>query len=168
MSQAKITSVEVLESFRASLVVFLTRSRQSTDEIIDAVRRTGHWVQNDQRLHWEGQLRRARKWLERAEAELLTASRSEFQKDLREQKSAVRKAKEAVEAAENKLRKVKVWTRDFERMAQPLIMRMESLRSVLNEDMPKAIWHLAQAEKTLDAYMETRPGGDDPAVPPST
>ena len=50
--QAKVTSIDVLESFRAALIVFLTESRRSLDEVTDAVRRTRMWLQQEQRVQF--------------------------------------------------------------------------------------------------------------------
>ena len=58
--QVKVTSIDALEAFRANLIVFLTKAHQSIDEVSDAIRRTRNWVQHDQRVHWEGEIRRRR------------------------------------------------------------------------------------------------------------
>ena len=65
-TQANITSLEALDSFRSSLIVFLTKARRSLDEAGEEVRRTRQWVQHDQRTHWEGEFRRRTKQLEQA------------------------------------------------------------------------------------------------------
>ena len=53
--QAKVTSLDALESFRAKLIVFLSKSRRSIDEVSDEIRRTRNWLQGEQRVHWEAQ-----------------------------------------------------------------------------------------------------------------
>ncbi len=71
--QVKVTSIDALETFRASLIIFLTEAHRSLDEVGDAVRRTRQWVQSDQRMHWEGEIRRRKKILDAAEAEFFGA-----------------------------------------------------------------------------------------------
>lgn len=152
--QAKVTSIDVLESFRAALIVFLTESRRSLDEVNDAVKRTRSWVQQDQRTHWEGQLRRRQKKLQEAEAELFGAKLSPLRDDTAKQQEDVRRARRAVAEAEEKLRNVKKWTRDYDSMVEPMTKRLEGLRFFLDHDMIKALAFLVQAQRTLEGYAE--------------
>ena len=50
---AQITSVESLEAFRASLIVYLSQVRPLLDEVGNEVSRTRLWLQNDQRQFWD-------------------------------------------------------------------------------------------------------------------
>ena len=125
------------------------------------------WVQNDQRLHWEGQLRRRRQKLEMAEQELFSAKLSGLRENLSAQENAVRKAKAALTEAEEKIRQVKLWTRNFDHCADPLMKRMEGLRQLLDHDMPKAISYLLQAQKTLEGYSESAPMTPNAPPPPA-
>lgn len=161
--QAKITSIDVLESFRAALIVFLTESRRSLDEVSDAVRRTRAWVQQDQRTHWEGQLRRRQKKLQEAEAELFGAKLSPLRDDTAKQQEDVRRARRAVAEAEEKLRNVKKWTRDYDSMVEPMTKRLEGLRFFLDHDMIKALAFLVQAQRTLEGYAEVQLESSEPA-----
>ena len=155
--QAKVSSLDALEIFRSSLIAFLTRAHQSVDQVGDEVRRTRGWLQYDQRTHWEGQIKKWRKLLDMAEQELLSAKLSNLRDNISAQQNAVRKAKEAVDHAEKKLRAVKTWARNFDSASEPLTKRIDSLRSVLDHDLPKALAFLVQAQKTLEAYAETVP-----------
>ena len=68
--QAKVTSIDALESFRATLVRYLERARRSLDDVGGEVRRTRTWLDGDRRMHWDQQAKiRARK-LAQAEQEL--------------------------------------------------------------------------------------------------
>jgi hypothetical protein len=95
--------------------------------------------------------------LELAEQELFSAKLSGLRDNLVAQQNAVRKAKAAVTEAEEKLRAVKLWTRNFDHEADPLLKRLEGLRLLLDHDMPKAISYLLQAQRTLEDYAETAP-----------
>ncbi len=153
--QAKITSLDALEAFRAHMIVFLNKAHTRLDEVGDEVRRTRSWIQTDQRLYWEGQIRRRRKILEAAEQELMTARLSSLRDNLTRQMIAVRRAKESLTEAEEKLRKVKAWARDFETAIEPLSKKLESLRGVLNHELPKSIAYLLQTQRILEGYTET-------------
>jgi chromosome segregation ATPase len=164
--QARVTSIDALESFRASLIVFLNSAHQHLDSVGDDVRRMRGWVQSDQRLHWQGELRRRSRAFDLAEQELFSAKLSGLRDNLNAQQNAVRKAKAAVEEAEEKLRNVKLWTRNFDHNADPLMKRLEGFRQLLDHDMPKAISYLLQAQKTLEAYADAAPAQMASSPPP--
>src|SRR5438093_3615998 len=163
---AKVTSLDALESFRASLIIFLTKANRCVDEVRDEVRRTRHWLQNDRRLHWEGEVRRWRKILDQAQQELMSARMSGLRETTSAQQAAVLKAKRMVAEAEDKVRSVKLWNRDFDGCADPLTKRLEGIRDFLDHDLPKAITYLVQALRTLEAYAETQ-SPNTAAAPPS-
>jgi hypothetical protein len=158
-NQARVTSTEALESFRASLIVFLSKARRSVDDVGDNVRRTRQWLQHDQRTHWEGEMRRRTKALEQAEHELMSVklgATNHQQSALMARQAAVNKAKRALQESEDKLRVVKKWAQNFDRSAEPAVRRLESLRELLNQDMPKAITFLTTAQRTLEAYADMK------------
>ena len=163
--QAKVTSIDALESFRSSLIVFAHTAHQHLDGVGDEVRRTRNWLQSDQRTHWQGELRRRARGLELAEQELFSAKLSALRDNLTGPQNAVRKAKTAVAEAEEKLGAVKAWTRNFDHAADPMLKRLEGLRQVLDHDLPKAIAYLLQAQKTLEGYTEAAPAALPPAAP---
>jgi hypothetical protein len=164
---ARITSLEVLETFRSALIVFLTIARRCTDEVTEEARRTRLWLQQDQRLHWEGQIRRRRKLLDAAVQELFSARLSGLRMSTSAQENAVRKAKLAVAEAEEKLRNVKRWNRDFDHVADPLVKRLESLRFNLDFELPKGVTFLSEAQKILEAYVTSPPAPVGPPPPPA-
>jgi hypothetical protein len=156
-THAKVTSLDALETFRAALIVFMTKAHRSLDEVGDEIRRTRQWIENDRRLHWEGEIRRRRRALEQAEQELFSARLSKFLEASRRQ-LAVRKAKEAVAEAEEKLRAVKLWNQKYDAAADPMAKGLEGLRHFIERQMPGAVSFLVQAQKILEAYTT-------PAVP---
>jgi len=149
--QAKVTSLDALETFRAQLIVFLSKARRSVDEVRDATRRTKQWLENDQQLHWESQIKIRRRAFDLANQEYFSARLSEFGDKMTRQQR-VRKCKAALEEAEEKLRATKKWNQNFESLADPLSKRLEQLRQFLDDDMPKAVNYLVQAQRTLEDY----------------
>ena len=93
--QAKITSFEALENFRAALILFLADAHRSVDEVGDAIRQTRQWIQHDQRMHWEGLRRKWQQKLDQATQELMSARLSTLRDSTTMQENAVRKAKAA-------------------------------------------------------------------------
>lgn len=152
--QARVSSIDALESFRASLILFLGKARQSLDEVSDELRRTRLWLQHDQRMKWEGELKRRQKILDRVEQELLASRISSLRDATAGQQAAVHKACKAVSEAEGKLRNIKGWSRNFEKTVESPARRIDSLRIHLEQEIPKAIMHMVQLIRTLDAYAE--------------
>ena len=159
--QAKVTSLDALERFRADLIIFMTTAHRCVDEAGDEVRRTRQWLQGEQRTHWEGQAKLRKRVLDQAEADLYSARLSGLKDRTIVQEEGVRKARRAMAEAEDKLRVLKKWNRDFDNNADPLVRRLEGIRYFLDHDMPKALIYLLRAQETLEAYAET------PAPPPA-
>ncbi len=150
--QAKVTSIDALETLRSQMILFMTAAHRSVDEVNDDVRRTRMWLQSEQRPHWEREIRKRTKLLGDAKAELLTARMSGLRQNSQVQEDVVRKAKRALDEAEEKLRAVKTWMRNYDHAVDPLVKRLEGLRFFLDYDMPKGLAFLVQAQRTLEAY----------------
>jgi len=164
---AKITSLDALESFRASLIIFLAKSNRALDQVADEVKRTRYWLQNEKRLEWEAQLKRRQKLFDQANQELISARFSEFKNSLAVQQMAVRKAGALVQEAEQKLDVIKAWSRKYDHETEPRVKKLESLRHFLDTDIPKAIAYLAQAHRTLESYTERSAPAEAPPPPTS-
>jgi hypothetical protein len=152
--QAQITSIESLETFRAELVVFLSQMQPVLDEAGGEVTRMKFWLQNEQREFWESQLRRRRRRLEEAQAELLNARLSTLQVSSSAQQFAVQRAQRAVHEAEEKLALLKKWDRELENWTDPLLKPVGQLQGFLATDMNKAVAYLAQSIQALAAYTD--------------
>ena len=165
---ARITSFEALESFRSALIVFLASGRRSADEVVEQVRRVRLWLQQDQRFHWEQQIRKRQKALDTAQQELFSARLSGLKTSTTAKEMQVRKAKEAVAEAEAKLRNVKRWSRDYDSMVDPLVKRLQGLRYYLDYELPKGVHFLDEVQKTLESYVSAPPPpSGTPGPPPS-
>jgi len=181
--RAQVTSVEAIESFRASLIVYLSKARPTVEEVSNEVVRTRAWLQSDRRRYWEHEMRLRRRALEEAEQELFTAMLSQLSEATAEQQRVVHQAKHAVNEADDKLHLLKKWDRELENRSEPLLKQVEQLQGFLTSDMARAVAHLAQVVKTLDAYAgaaapgaaagsadpadDVSPAGGQPADPPA-
>jgi hypothetical protein len=162
-NQANVTSVDALDTFRASLIIFQSKARRALDDAADEMRRMRMWIQHDQRLRWESELRKCRQQLSLAEQELFSAKLSNLRDNISFQQNAVRKARIAVAHAEEKLQKIKMWNRNFDSVADPLAKRLEGLRQFIDFNLPKGTTFLVQAARTLDDYAETHAPQEAPA-----
>ncbi len=129
-THAKITSTDALEVFRASLIVFVNKAQSALDQASDEIRRTRGWIQHDQRTYWENEARRRARALAQAEQELLSARMTKALDNLSAQQAAVNKARHALEEAAEKVRRIKLWMRDFDGMVEPLVKGLNSLRGL--------------------------------------
>jgi chromosome segregation ATPase len=150
--RAQVTSVAALESFRAALLVFLSQARASVDEARGDVLRMRLWLENDQTRYWENQLRARGLALERAQAEMFGARMSQFGGDVQEKQAAVRRTKQAVAEAEEKMRRLKKSERELDHDAEPLLKQIERLQGFLSSDMGLAVAQLGEIIKALEAY----------------
>jgi len=170
-NQAKVTSTDALDAFRSSLIMFRGKARKSVDEVTEEVRRTRMWLQHDQKSHWDGEFRRRTKTLQQAEQELASARlTSHNESALMARQAAVAKARRSIAEAEDKIRRLKGWTQNYDSRADPLAKKLESLRQYLDVDLPKAIAYLANAQKILEAYASgpapsSEPTPETPAAP---
>jgi len=167
---AKVASVEALESFRASLIVYLSKARPALEEISAEVMRTRLWLQNDRRIHWEDQVRRRTRELEEARQALFSARLSHLRDATAAEHLAVQRAKRALEEAETRLGTVRRWSREFDSRVGPPVKQLEPLRAALTTDLPRAVAFLGQAVRTLDAYagVSLAPAATSSAPPPAT
>ena len=163
--RAKITSVEAVQQFRTDLLVFLGKARPALEEASSEVLRTRVWLEVEQRNLWDAQLRRRRRKLEEAEAALFSAKMSIAQVASSAQQMAVARARREVAEAEEKLRTIKRWERDYENRTQPLLKQVEKLSSFLTTDVPNASALLAAIVDTLQKYASIAPPAADIAVP---
>jgi hypothetical protein len=155
--QAQVTSVEAIEQFRAALILFLSSSRPALEEVSAEIARAKSWLQHDQRRFWENELRVRHRKLEEAQQELFSARLSSFQESTSLQQMAVNRWQRAVHDAEEKIARLKKWDRELENRSEPLVKQAEQFHTFLTTEMPKAIAHLAQAVKTLEAYANVSP-----------
>jgi chromosome segregation ATPase len=171
--RAHVTSLDALDSFRASLIVYLTKAKPTLEEVSNDVLRTRVWLENDQRTHWENQLRQRGKRLQEAEQALFSARLSNLREATDAEQMAVQRARRAFEEAENKLRRVKQWIREFDTRIEPLVKQLDHLRNLYTVDMPHAVATLAEIIKTLSDYagLAPAPGGtglSQPSAPPAS
>jgi hypothetical protein len=160
---AHVTSVEAIDAFRTSLILYVSKARPALEEVGADVTRTRHWLQYEKRLHWESEVRRRTVSLEQAKQELSRAKLSTFNRSTIVEQKAVQRAKGLLEEAQEKLARVKRWNRDFDNRVDPLLKRLSSLHTLLSQDLLKATALLSETTRKLSAYIEVpAPSTQDP------
>jgi hypothetical protein len=151
---ANITSVDAITTFRAALVVFLSKVRPLLEETSGEIVRMRQWLENDMRRHWETQMRLRGRKLEEAKAELFNATLSKLQDASALQHMAVQRAERSMRECEAKLKVVKKWSRDLDDRTEPLLKQAGQFQTFLSTDMTRAIAYLNEVIKALEAYAE--------------
>jgi len=152
--EARVTSIDALDDFRARLIVFVEKASVAVDDALDDVSRTRLWLQGEQPFHWETQLRRRARDLETAEQELFSARISNLHEATTNKQFAVRKARQSLEEARKKLALLKKWNRHYDSEVAPLAAQVEKLRTLLSSDLRRAVALLGRSVETLDAYSD--------------
>src|SRR2546423_9167362 len=130
--RAQVTSVEAIEAFRSCLILFLSKARPTLEEVMNEVVRTRSWLQTDQRVYWEKEIKKKRRNLEQAQAELFSARVSNLTEASALQQMAVHRAQGAVQFAEDKLRLLKKWQRELDNRPHPLPKLSEQYTAFLS------------------------------------
>lgn len=167
--QAKVRSVETLEFFRSALIVFISKARKAVHQAEDGVKRGRYWVEQEQFTHWTQEWKRRSRKLAQAQQELLTAKMSRFQDSVMLQEKLLRRAKQEVEEAEAKIKSLKKWSREYDRLFDPPQKGLKQLDDFLEHDMPRAVAWMEQALRALHAYLEPgRPAASESDSPAGT
>jgi len=153
---AQVRSIDTLDAFRASLVMFHAKALPVFDEISSDLRRTQLWLETDRLLHWQREVLRRTHVLESAQQALLSARIATFRDVTPVEQNAVQAARRSLEEADEHLRTVKLWIRDLGPRTEFLARQLGSLDSVLAHDIPRAIAWLTQAVRLLEEYAECR------------
>ena len=170
--RAKLTSVDALDSFQSTLVVYLDKARRTLDEINDEVRRTRTWLESDRHVFWVNEVKRRGRVLEMKQQELFSARIGNLREPTQGHQQAVRRAKQALDEAGEKLARVRRWNREFDNRVEPLARHVEKLRHTLSVDMVRAVQSLKASLEALHRYADVQaartappPAGDGNDAP---
>ena len=158
-NKANIASVEALDEFRSYLIVYITKAAQALDEIADEVRRVRQWMEGEQRLFWEREIKQRRKKFDQVTQELISARFSTLRESTTTNEMAVERARRAMRDAEDKLRVLKKWYQSFPSTVEPLARKLDKMRNIIATDLPRGVAYLAQIQKTLQSYAELNAPG---------
>ena len=112
----------------------------------------------DRQPHWKKQIQLRTRELAQAEQELLTARLSEQTEALRDRRRIVARLKSKITEAEDGLRRVQKWLRNFDREVEPRARAMHTLRQILDADQVKAVALLTETIRVLAEYAEVAQG----------
>ncbi|MEM0898120.1 MAG: hypothetical protein AAGJ79_14680 [Verrucomicrobiota bacterium] len=165
-NEAHVVSVETVENFRNRLIIYVQDAKRALDEVGDAVRKTREWLNYEKSQECRMEIKRCGKKLAQAKEELYSARLQDLQAQHAAKKVQVTRARRMLDEAEQRAKKVKKWIREYDHLVEPLEKKLEGLRQMLAQELPKGIGYLAETKKTLERYAEVGVGGGPkPASP---
>lgn len=163
--QAKVSSIDALEAFRADLIRFVENARAALEDAEGEVRHTRIWLDGDRTAHWARQMKQRIKQLDQAEADCHNARIIRPDESHASLKLAVARAKRRVVEAEEKMRVLKHWRMHFDNRVTPLVRRLSPAFFMVCKHLPDGIHSLDESIKALQAYAENSPAPKPPAAP---
>jgi DNA repair exonuclease SbcCD ATPase subunit len=158
---ARVTSLESLERFRAGLLEFIDDARNALSEADSEVARLQVWLDGEQKIHWQQELRRRNEQVTRAKSELyrkqVTVSSKDRPPSAIDEKKALRRAEERLAEAEQKLRRIRHWSIHLGQESNRYRAAVASLSAALERDLPASAALLKRAILAIEAYLHTAP-----------
>lgn len=154
---ARITSIEALKEFRASLCRFGHDAKEAVCATELEIRRILDWLE-DKLTYWQREVRIREEDVARAKAELM--QRQYGQRDGRgpgttDQEIALEKAIRRLHEAEAKVEKTRQWLNHLPRAIAEYEGPARQLMGMLDADLARGIAILDQKIDALDAYLHT-------------
>ena len=164
-NQARISSIDALEAFRAELINYTEKARVALEDMTGEARRTRTWLDVDRTQHWGGQIKKLTKLLHQAEEELYSANLTNPRASNAMQKMAVARVRHKLDEAEAKMLVVKRWRQVYDNRTSPLLRQLEPMFFRVGQQLPKAVHSLGESIKALQAYAEPARQAPRPAAP---
>ena len=164
--QARISSIDALEAFRAELIHYIEKARVALEDMTGEARRTRTWLDVDRTQHWGALFKKLTKQLHQAEEELYSANLTNPHASNALQKMAVARARHKLDEAEAKMRVIKGWRQVYDNRTGPLLRQLEPMFFRVGQQLPKAVHSLGESIKILQAYAEASRPSLRPAAPP--
>ncbi|MBG87649.1 MAG: hypothetical protein CMO80_12210 [Verrucomicrobiales bacterium] len=153
---ANVTNTGALQRLRAALVIYIEKAGITIDEVTDDARRIRFWLQGEKLQYWKKEYKSRMKKLEEARSALLSARLGNLTEVSMLHQMAVKRAERDYHEAEEKIRKIKRWLRDYEQKILPMLKQLDKFRTVVSADLPKGVAYLDGALDALEAYNQIK------------
>jgi hypothetical protein len=157
---ARVTSVDAVKEFRETLVIFCENVRAGLCANEMESRHVLDWLLSYQPGYWTRQLRERQEEMSQAQTDLhrIKLQRAQGMRvDDIEQKTALERAKERVEEAEEKLVKVRRWGRTVQQAIDEYQTRARQLADLVEGNPPPNVLFLDRVIESLEAYLHVAP-----------
>ena len=156
MSQANVRSVDALKDFKNALIAYAEEAKNALSGVDMDVRRTRDWLERDQLMYWQTQVKKRNEQVSQARADLfrrqISQSGSGSTSDT-DQKEALRLAIQRLRQAEEKVEKVKRWQPVLQHAISEYNSAARPLGDRIAGDLVASLALLDRMVASLDAYM---------------
>lgn len=162
-----VSSIDVLRSVREALLLFADDAKGALGAMESEIRHAINWLTQDQRLYWQGEVKRRSDDLSSAKAELgrkRLGVRPGDQPHDSEQREAVRDAKQKLEEAEVKVDSIKRWLPVLERAVMEYDGQARPFADMLEFETETSIAMLDRMIDALDEYLRISVPETNPAT----
>src|SRR5262249_3576908 len=150
-------SLAAIDTFRAALADFGDEAGQALSNLQMDVQRFVEWLEHDQLIHWQHEIRRREERVAEAKNDLHRRLSSTIDPrhtpSCYQEKKILAAAKVRLEEAETKLAAVRRWIPQVQQAAFQFHARMQPLADALASDVPSAIAHLRVIVGRLEDYL---------------
>jgi hypothetical protein len=155
--QAHITSVHVLDEFKAAVIKFIEEGGLALNESEGEIVRTLDWVQRDCQTYWTKVIRKKQEEVTMCKSALfrkqITPSPNDQRASVVDEKKALAKAQAQLEEAERCLKNAKRWAVELERQYAIYKGAVQPLAAAVERDLPSAVLRLSRMARALDEYL---------------
>lgn len=155
--QANITSVHVLDEFKAAVIKFVEEGMLALSESESEITRTLDWVQRDCQTYWTKVIRKKQEEVTMCKSALfrkqITPSPNDQRASVVDEKKALQKAIAELEFAEKSLKAAKRWAIELERQYTMYKGAVQPLAAAVERDLPAAALRLSRMARALDEYL---------------
>jgi len=158
---AQVQSLAAIDAFRAALAHFGDEAGQALSNLRMDVQRFVEWLEHDQLIHWQHEIRRREERVAEAKNDLhrcLSATIDPRRTpSCYQEKKVLAAAKARLEEAEEKLAAVRRWIPQVQQAVFQFLARTQPLADALASDLPSAIAHLRAIVGRLEEYLAVEP-----------
>jgi capsule polysaccharide export protein KpsE/RkpR len=136
-------------------VEFRETARIALAESFSEVQRTLSWLQNEQRMTWQREVRKRSEKLAQAKSELYRAKLAAMDERAActEQKKLLERAERALAEAQQKLEHVRKWSRVLDREIMLFKGKCQPIARAVDGELPKGEARLELLIDRLDSYV---------------
>jgi hypothetical protein len=159
-SQASVKSIDTLKDLRVALALYSEDTLGAIGSVEAEVRRTLRWLQEEQPVYWQNQIKRRREEVSSARAEVFKKNlqkRADYNPPMSEQKDNLRKAEASLQDAEKRLAAVKKWQPLFKHAVLEYHASVQRIKDISAGDVPRAVNLLSRMIDSLEAYLRVTP-----------
>jgi DNA repair exonuclease SbcCD ATPase subunit len=153
---AHVTSIEGMADFRAALLTFTEKAKDSLSTVDLELRRMIDWLA-DQAKQWQAEIRTAENAVFEAKNELARKKMMRIgdrRPDTTDQEKALRRAQARLEHAEEKLGRTRHWQRAFPDAMLDYQGPARQLQFLLDAQVPQMNAYLNQKIEALEKYQQ--------------